>query len=189
CPCGGGTGALGSVPDDPYIARKKVHELMWAQKIRDQLEYIPGVVVSTNVELTLDTEFDEQRTVLDQKGVVYQSRESGSSKTTEATGPAGRPGVVANQAGGANQPGAVGAGGGSSMSEETSQVETQTAVPTTIVHRKQQGLTPERVKVAVAIPTNYYTKVWSDRNPTPAGQDPPPADPVALAEIERQVKE
>src|SRR5690606_41299993 len=64
---------------------------------------IPGVVVTTNVELVLDTKIEETKTSLDPKGVVYQSDESSMTKTTETPGPAGRPGVVAQQPGAANQ--------------------------------------------------------------------------------------
>jgi hypothetical protein len=45
------------------------------------------------------------------------------------------------------------------------------------------------VKVAVASPTNYYHRVWQERNPTPPNEEPKPADAAAISEIERQVKE
>ena len=187
---GTATGGTGSAMDNEYVQLKKAFEDDWQKRIHNQLHYIDGVVVSTNVELALDTEFEESKTTLDPKSVLYQSKESTMSKTSEGPAPVGRPGVVAQQPGGANQPGAVGVNSnGPRMTEESAQLETGTAIPTTVVHRKQQGLTPERVKVAVAIPTNYYEKIWSQRNPTPADQEVKKADTAALADIERQVKD
>ena len=39
--------------------------------------------------------------------------------------------------------------------------------------------TVERVSVAIAVPTSWFTKIWQKRNPTPPGEEPkepPPAD-------------
>jgi flagellar M-ring protein FliF len=181
---------LGNAAEDPFISRKLMHEQQWERKIRKQLEYIPGVVVSTNVELARETEFEESRTTLDPKGVIFEATESTTSKTTETPTAMGRPGVVAQQPGGANQPGAVGAGPSlARTAEETSQTQTGTAIPTTITKRRQQGLTPQKVKVAVSIPTSYYVSIWDQRNPPAAGAEPAKPDAAALAEIERQVKE
>lgn len=183
-------GGLISATEDAFISRKLMHEQQWERKIRKQLDYIPGVVVSTNVELTRDTDFEESRTVLDPKGVIYEASESATSETTETPTAQGRPGVIAQQPGGANQPGAVGAGPAlARTSKETSQTQAGTAIPTTIIKRKQQGLTPLKVKVAVSIPSSYYTNIWLERNPPAAGADPAKPDAAALAEIERQVKD
>ncbi len=183
-------GGLSTAEDDDYISRKEKYERIWREKIADQLEYIPGVVVTTNVELALDTEYEETKTTLDPKGVVYKNDESNSTKTSEAPAPVGRPGVVAQQPGGANQPAAVAiSAGGPKTNEETNRVQSNTAIPTTVQKRRQHGLTPLRVKVAVAIPSSYYDKVWSERNPPPAGQEPKKPDVAALADIERQMKD
>ena len=67
------------------------------------------------------------------------------------------------------------------------QVETQAAVPSTVRHFTQQGLTPERVTVAVSIPSSYYEKVWYERNPRRRAPPQKP-DATALAAIESTVK-
>jgi flagellar M-ring protein FliF len=184
-------GGLGPADEDQYISRKEANEKIYQDKISDLLmSFIPGVVVTVNVELIRDTEYEESKTILDPKGVTATSNESNSTKTSEGPAPAGRVGVVAQQPGAANQAGAVGTNAtGPKMSEETNQLQTTTAIPVTEIHRKQQGLTPERAKVAVAIPSSYYDKVWYERNPPAAGQDPKKPDAAALAEIERKVKE
>ena len=100
--------------------------------------------------------------------------------------PSGRPGVAAQ--GGVNQPAVVGASGGSENTQEDTQVETQAAVPSTVRHFTQQGLTPKRVTVAVSIPSSYYEKVWYERNPPVAGAPAAKPDATALADIESKVK-
>ena len=42
------------------------------------------------------------------------------------------------------------------------------------------GLTPELVKVTIAIPNSYFEKVWRERNPAAAGQEPKAPDQAAL---------
>jgi flagellar M-ring protein FliF len=183
-------GGLGDADGDEYLTRKEAYDRIWQEKISSHLADIPGVVVSTNVELVLDTKIEETRTTLDPKGVIFRADESTMSKTTESPGPAGRPGVVAQQPGAANQGGSVGLGSNvARTSEETSHVNTDTAVPTTIQKREQIGLTPSRVKVAIAIPTSYYSRVWQERNPVVGDQPAAKPDSAVLAEIERQVKE
>jgi flagellar M-ring protein FliF len=184
-------GKSSDVSDDGYLALKEAYLELYQSSVSNQLAYIPGVVATVNVDLFLDTDYEETKTILDPKTVIYESDKSTSSKTSEAPGPAGRPGLAAQQPpGGANQPGAVGiASTGSKMSEETSHTQNNTAIPTTVQKRRQAGMTPKQVKVAVAIPTSYYDKIWQERNPAAAGQEPKQPDAAALAEIERQVNE
>ena len=70
---------------------------------------------------------------------------------------------------GVNQPAVVGSSGGSENTQEDNQLETQAAVPSTVKHFTQQGLTPKRVTVAVSIPSSYYEKVWYERHPATPG--------------------
>jgi flagellar biosynthesis/type III secretory pathway M-ring protein FliF/YscJ len=58
----GGTDAnSAAAAGDDYADLKKRHELQWQQAISHVLEYIPGVLVSTNVELGVDTAKDGRR--------------------------------------------------------------------------------------------------------------------------------
>jgi flagellar M-ring protein FliF len=39
------------------------------------------------------------------------------------------------------------------------------------------------------VPSSYYARVWRERNPAPAGQEPKPLDVAAVAQIETEVRE
>jgi flagellar M-ring protein FliF len=54
----GGPGATAGGQSDDYADLKKRHESQWQQTISHVLEYIPGVLVSTNVELDIDARDD-----------------------------------------------------------------------------------------------------------------------------------
>ena len=48
----------------------------------------------------------------------------------------------------------------------------------------------DRVRVAIAVPTSWFTKIWQKRNPTPPGEEPPEPgagdiDAIRLTEIAR----
>ena len=191
----GGTGignsasGLGGSTENVYGSWKKSYEQEWQNKIRSALAFIPGVVVTPNVELDSETSHEESVTTYDPKAVVYNQRESSATKLIKSALQGGRPGVTAQ--GGvtqANQPAALSSAAGPETNEETSQTETATAVPTTLRRTSQHGLTPKRVTVAVAIPTSYYEKIWAERNPAVEGQPAKKPDANALQDIETKVK-
>ncbi|HEX4144390.1 MAG TPA: flagellar M-ring protein FliF C-terminal domain-containing protein [Pirellulales bacterium] len=181
----GGSGAGGS--EDPYGSRKRTYEKQWQEKIAATLGYIPGVLVTSNVELDPETEHSETHTEYDPKAVPYNTVETSKNNVMRGAGPSGRPGVAAQN--GVNQPAAVSSsGGGAENTQEDNSIETQAAVPSTVRHSIQQGLTPKRVTVAISIPSSYYEKVWYEKNPPAAGAPPQKPDATALAEIESKVK-
>ena len=64
-------GAIGD-----YADYKKRHEIDWQQKISHVLSYIPGVLVTTNVELDPEVVNEQKSTEYDSaKAVVFKSRE------------------------------------------------------------------------------------------------------------------
>jgi flagellar M-ring protein FliF len=156
---GGDTG-MSDCMDDPYIVRKRAHEKDWQRKVRSALEYIPGVLVTANVELSLSTGMEESKTTLDPK----------------PTGGANQPGVVSMIASGLK------------ISDEMPHGRATAAVPATTTKRREHGLTPQRVKISVGIPSSYYVKVWRERNGSADAQPYDRAGVAEIAEIERQVK-
>ncbi|HTU25815.1 MAG TPA: flagellar M-ring protein FliF C-terminal domain-containing protein [Pirellulales bacterium] len=185
-PGSSGGGVTGS-SEDPYGSRKRLYEKQWQDKIAATLAYIPGVVVTSNVELDPETEHTETHTEYDPKAVPYATIENTKASVMRGAATSGRPGVAAQN--GVNQPAAVGtSGGGSENTQEDTQTETQAAVPSTIRHSIQQGLTPKRVTVAISIPSSYYEKVWYERHPATPGTPTEKPDANALAAIESQVK-
>jgi flagellar M-ring protein FliF len=182
---GGSEGGMLGGADDPYRARKSMYEKDWAEKITNALSYIPGVLVTSNVELDLETAHEESQTDFDPKSVPYQQRESSNNKQIRGPVTSGRPGPTAQN--GVNQPASVGSASGSETTEEVTQAETQSAVSSKSKTIRQTGLTPTRVTVTVSVPSSYYEKVWFERNPTPVGQEAKRPDEAALKNIETDV--
>ena len=182
----GTSDGVGGGDDDPYITRKRLYERQWAEKIASNLVYIPGVLVTANVELDAETVHEESSTEFDPKSVPYEQREEGLTKLVRGLAGGGRPGLA--QQHGVNQPAVVSSSGGSENSEENTQTETRSAVPTKSKRVVHSPLTPKRVTVAVTVPSSYYEKVWLDRNPQPAGQEVKKPDAAALADIKNEVR-
>ncbi|MCS7305067.1 MAG: hypothetical protein NZ602_08185 [Thermoguttaceae bacterium] len=171
----------GSASDDPYIARKREHEKDWQLKILKALAYVPGVTVTTNVELDRQQIHRTEDIKHDPKPVPIRISETESSRTREGSGPGGRPGYVAQQPK-ANVPSSV-SGRTMSEQEEQSKSETINAVSTQRSVVEQIGLTPRRVTAAIGVPTSYFLRVWEERNPPGAGQAPKQPDANELKKI------
>lgn len=176
-----GTGG-GSATDDPYIARKREHEKDWQLKILKALAYVPGVTVTTNVELDPQQIHRTEDIKHDPKPVPIQISESETSRTREGGGPGGRPGYVAQQPR-ANAPTSVSGRTGISEQEEQSKNETINALSTQRTMTQQIGLTPKRVAAAIGVPTSYFVRVWEEQNPAAPGEAPKQPDPNELAKI------
>ncbi len=191
-PGGSGLAANGNLSgssENIYGNWKKAYEQDWQNKIRAALAYIPGVVVTPNVELEIETAHEESKTTYDPKSVVFNMQENTTSKLVKSVAPGGRPGAVAQ--GGitqANQPAMLQQASGPETNEETANVVTSNAVPSSTTRIQQHGLTPKAVTVQVGIPTSYYEKIWSERNPATQGQAVKKPDANAITDIETKVK-
>jgi flagellar M-ring protein FliF len=180
---GSGDPASGSsASDDPYIARKREHEKDWQLKILKALAYVPGVTVTTNVELDRQQIHRTEDIKHDPKPVPIRVSESESSRTREGGGPGGRPGYVAQQPK-ANSPTSVSGRTSISEQEEQSKSETLNAVSTQRSIVEQIGLTPKRVTAAIGVPTSYFLRIWEERNPAGPGQTPKQPDANELKKI------
>ncbi len=69
-------GSLAGGSEDPYGSRKRMYEKEWRDKISATLGYIPGVLVTANVELDPEIEHVETHTDYDQKSVPFSIRDS-----------------------------------------------------------------------------------------------------------------
>lgn len=172
----------GSAADDPYIARKREHEKDWQLKILKALAYVPGITVTTNVELDRQQILRKEDIKHDPKPVPIRVSETESSRTREGGGPGGRPGYVAQQPK-ANVPTSVAGRIGPSEQEEQSKSETVNALSTQRSMVEEIGLTPKRVTAAIGVPMSYFTRVWEERNPAAPGEAPKPPDAAQLAKI------
>ncbi|HZZ73865.1 MAG TPA: hypothetical protein VFE24_16555 [Pirellulales bacterium] len=171
---------------DRYIAVKRAHEHEWEDKIRSALSYIPGVIVAANVDLIPELEHHESSTKVDAKTATLMRKENTSTQTQQSGGSGGRPGLVAQ--GGVNQPAAVSSAANNNHSQqETSNVEEHNVAPTTVTDVVSSPLAPQRVTVSVSIPSSYVERLWQERNPPPAGQEPKKPDRAGFKDIETEI--
>ena len=87
----GAGGTLGSGSENIYGSWKKAYEQEWQNKIRGALSFIPGVVVTPNIELEVETAHEESTTKYDNKSVIYNQRESTATKNLKSAAQGGRP--------------------------------------------------------------------------------------------------
>lgn len=138
-------------------ALKRSWETYFADKVKSALGYVPGVLVSCNVELD-PTKYQRQEQIkLDPKAVALDVTET--TKTRQSSDDSGgRVGYVAQ----GNTPRSLAAGGtaGTSQTEEETQRTEKNSVGQTVIQQETAGLMPKRVTVSVAIPTGYFRRVW-----------------------------
>ena len=83
---GSGGGGMTGGSEDPYGSRKRIYEKQWQDKIAATLAYIPGVLVTSNVELDPETDHSETHTDYDPKAVPYSTRESSKNNLMRGAG-------------------------------------------------------------------------------------------------------
>ena len=88
---GSGGGSMAGGSEDPYGSRKRIYEKQWQDKIAATLAYIPGVLVTANVELDPETERSETHTDYDPKAVPYNTVETTKNNVMRVPDPADVP--------------------------------------------------------------------------------------------------
>ncbi len=173
----------GAAEDNLYVSLKRTYEADLKSKILGALCYIPNVSVEPTVTLDTKKKSMKREVVRDPKAsanvhVIEQS----NTRSQESSGPAGRPGLAAQQP---NAPAALGSSrtGGSKEEEDQSKTETTSLTSGSETETETVGLTPRLAKVSVGIPLSYFKKIWAERNPTPAGETPKTPDQAALEQI------
>jgi flagellar M-ring protein FliF len=174
--------------DDPYIARKRAHEKDWQIKILGALSYVPGVNVTTNVELDKVQSQHSEEVKHDPKTVAVRITEEERTHSRDSGGPAGRPGYVRQQPG-ANSPTSLASTGAAPIAEEETDSKTDTVnVPSgTRTTTEDVGLTPKRVTATIGIPTSYFVKLWHEQNPVGPEEEPKTPEKADLDKIRQQV--
>ena len=169
--------------DDPYAQRVKYWQNYYETTIAQALEYVPGVVVTANVELDPRTKLQEEKTRVDSKNIVpVQVQEETDTEQTDAAAPAGQPGLQAQRP---NAPATLptASRGNHTEKERTSRRE-QNDVPRDWTRTETAPLTPKRVTVTIGVPNNYFEKVYRDQYPAPPGQPAPQVDKKLLAQLQ-----
>jgi flagellar M-ring protein FliF len=181
-------GQPGAGMQDPYTITKVTHERNWTEKIRNALSYIPGVIVTCNVDLNKELEQEQQKTQFDPKPVAVATEEESKTLSSQAPQPAGPPGLAAQNGIQPNQPAVARAGtGGASSDEEISKSAVRSVTSQDVQLTKLAGLTPDRVTASIAVPSSYLEQVWSSRNKPQPGQQPKAPQSIDLKSIEEEV--
>ncbi len=176
----------GDSQDDAYLARAREYKHDYEDSIRKALAYIPSVVVQASVVLDREVRSSVDKMVYDKNAVAFSTTSESTSSTTNSGGPAGRPGLAAQSA---NQSAAIAQAQSSSSSEEseTSSDQSVSAVPHERTTSERHGLTPEKVSVAVTVPSSYVEQVWREQNPAAEGEEPAEPDAAQLATLRDDV--
>lgn len=169
--------------DDPYAQRVKYWQDYYETTIAQALEYVPGVVVTANVELDPRTKLHEEKTRVDSKNIVpVQVQEETDTEQTDAAAPAGQPGLQAQRP---NAPATLPtASRGTHVDKERTSRREQNDAPRDWTRTETAPLTPKRVTVSIGVPNSYFEKVYRDQNPSPPGQPSPQVDKKLLAQVQ-----
>jgi flagellar M-ring protein FliF len=187
----GGTAGPDGMPDDEslYASHKQKYERDWQRKIAEQLSMIPGVIVGVNVELSPELQNSSQIVKIDPKPVTVSSSEFTKEASQQPASGGGRPGAVPNGVVG-NQPVAIST---SSQGPQSETSETRSQVQNLSGHEQRvietAALVPTKVTASIDVPASYYTRIWNERNPSPAGQTAKTPDVAELAKIETETKD
>lgn len=161
----------GAAELDRFAKTKLEYEQKYTEKIREALSFVPGALVSVNVELPADLEGPENSTRNDLR--------STPSEATKAVG------------GGVNEPAAIKSivdavvGPTQSNKGAVNGPGHNAAIDSRPISKA--GLTPKRVTVSVGIPSSHYEEVWRQRNPAAADSKSLQPNSEALRQIEAEV--
>jgi flagellar M-ring protein FliF len=174
-----------------YAAHKAKYEREWQRKIKEQLSYIPGVIVGINVELNPETLHKSDVLKYDKQPVPLRMQESTKESTTRSPNTGGRVGAQAN---GVETPGnravavtGAAAGPESQTTESRSDSNSIPGYETNVVELAR--LTPKKVTASIDIPATYYVEIWKKRNPQTADKPAKQPDQADLATIETEIKQ
>ena len=157
--------------------KQREWEDYYRRKIEDSLRLVPGVIVTPTVQLTPEKTHRTRSTVYDKdNSVSVNMSEEKTSRDYTGESKGGRPGYVAQQNTARSL--ANTESKGAEENEKTSNL-VETKLPAGEETEKEYAAHMiEQVKVAIAVPRSWFTKIWRKRNPTPPGEDAeePPAN-------------
>lgn len=185
----GGSDGLASPMDDPYLVRKQFHEKHYKDVIGEALAYVPGVIVTCNVELGPEQVHREEAVKHDPKTVPYQVTDNTTTKSQQGSSPGGVPGYRSQSVTNAAASLTTAQASGSSEEEQATERQEINALSSTRTETTLTAHPLRKVTVAVAVPESHFRKVWQERNPpqlaatgTAAGEPKTPT-PAELEQI------
>lgn len=158
-----------------FYAVKRSWDSYFASQVRTALGYVPGVLVSCNVELDPTRSMTQEQVKLDPKVVALDVTEDSRTRQSEG-GTGGRVGYVAQ----GNTPRSLSAGptGGPTETEEETRRTERNAVGQTVVRQETAGYPIKKVSVSVAVPAGYFRKVWLQSQPADPNNANAPKEPT-----------
>jgi flagellar M-ring protein FliF len=164
-----------------FLEDRRKKEEHYAQKIRDQLSYIRGVLVGVFAEL----ETEARRTETRKLGNPLQLEEETTSDVERTGGMDSEPGVMPNVA--ARVPG----GGTGSNREQTTEKARYAKGDETVTTSENMRGVVKRLTASINVPRSYLVQVYkqrsgTDRNPSDTELQPIVSDQLSL--IKSQVK-
>ncbi|HEX4124192.1 MAG TPA: flagellar M-ring protein FliF C-terminal domain-containing protein [Tepidisphaeraceae bacterium] len=150
-------------------------EVRLANKVKDEFQFINGLMVSVTVKLN-NSSLQQDQTVYDPKGKSVLIRDSDdTSNSTSGNPPSGEPGALPNvQPGGANAALSInsGSGGGSNETSEKHEQDLQPYVGTTHSTTVTPAGDATPIAATVRVPMSYFAAVWQRQNPAAPGTTP-----------------
>jgi flagellar M-ring protein FliF len=146
---------------DPYnsgaLQKARDYEREYEQSIRAALSYIPGVLVTVNVDLENLQRSTESKSTIDPKPVIVTELTTTRDTSSSGGGPSGATGVTANTPSRGQQQ--VQSGSQKTQTSKDSETSTTSVPGITRTYKEFIPGMPESVQVAVSIPRAYARTV------------------------------
>lgn len=188
-----GVSYAGDAADDPFDS-KLMHRIreftqLYEQQIRSDLDYIPNVGVTVQVDIeNVKSSVTKSQTVDPKKTAALATIEKNITDNLQQRTPRGEAGMSSNRPGRSRDD--VSAGPDRTRQQSETETNTVNGVSFEVTEKALIAAMPKAVQVSVSIPRDYYRDVAAQRmaNDKPgAGK----ADPVALEEkslvVEKEV--
>lgn len=177
------SGSTTSAEEDLYASRTRHYEDQYIKKARNQLDHIPGVMISATVTLDAEIHREEVDYKVDPKTIPIEEETTTSKETSNTGSSGGRVGLAAqgNTAAKVPEPSPT-----SNMTKEGPDTERKVSTASrTQTNASFAGLTPKIVKYAISVPITYYEKIWRQENKkTDDSRPSTDIEKAALSQIE-----
>ena len=178
----------GALFDNRLIGWIRELEKTYRDNISEAISYIPGVIVSVNVDTTNLKSYIEQTQVYDKKkSIAVQEDITKRDRTSSQRQRRAEPGVRSNQGGSVASTPAP----DKTQNDKTSSSSTVTVPSGTRTRKEYIPAMPESVQVSVSIPRDYYQKVLDKQTAAQAAdggkKTGKSAKTETLADIEKRV--
>ena len=170
--------------NNPFDGRflQKVRDITrdYETRIHSALSYIPGVLVTVNVDLENLQRSTERKRTVDSKTVTIQQSETTRKSSSSGRGAAAEPGVVPNQGRTLN----LQASNQKSQSTEETDSNAVNLPTVTLTEKDFIAAMPESVQVAVSIPQAYARTVAAAGKQAGADDSATDGTPPTVSEAE-----